>query len=100
MAKAILDFETEGLKKLHFLVGGLNFPVVAATYNDWENQQISCMEGNFKSGGFTTKSVCEWCIHHKIQYRIVYPVSIVCILRNPYKYLKYLQLKKELGYFC
>lgn len=98
MAKAILDFEKKGIDKLHFFAGGIIFPVVVATYSDWENQQLLYLKRNFQRGGFTTKSVCQWCIHHQIDYRIFYPLSIGYILKHPYKFIKYLQLKKELHY--
>ena len=95
--KRILNFNEEGLKGLHFFTEHLNFPIVAASYSDWEKQQLSYLEHNFQSGGFTTTSLCQWCIHHHIQYRIVYPLSIRSIFRNPYKYMKYLQLKQMLN---
>lgn len=95
--KRLLNFNEEGLKGLHFFTEHLNFPVVAVSYSEWEKQQLSYLEHNFQSGRFTTTSLCQWCINHHIQYRIVYPLSIRSIFRNPYKYMKYLQLKHMLN---
>lgn len=95
--KRILKFNEDGLKGLHFFTERLNFPVAVASYSDWEERQISYLENNFQSGGFTTKTICQWCINHRIQYQIIYPLSIKSIFKNPYKYMKFLELKYMLN---
>lgn len=94
--KKLLKFNEEGLKGLHFFMHNLNFPIVAAAYTEWEHTQLTYLENNFKTANFTTESLCQWCINHQIQYQIVYPLSKIFILKNPYKYFRYLQLKSRL----
>lgn len=96
--KKVLDFKEENLKGLYFYMNGLNFPVALATYSEWEETQVSYLSNNVKSEGFNTESLCRWCISHNIQYRIVYPIKKSSIFKNPYKYLKFLQLKRKLKY--
>lgn len=94
----IINFNPEGMKGLHFYIEGLNFPVVLATYSDWEEVQVSYLSKNIQSGSFNSEAICRWCISHQIQYRIVYPIRKSSIFKNPYKYYKFLQLKRKLNY--
>ena len=94
----IVNFNPEGMKGLHFYIEGLNFPIAIGTYSDWEEIQVSYLSSNIKSGGFNSEAICRWCKSHQIQYRIIYPVKKSSIWKNPYKYYKYLQLKKKLNY--
>lgn len=100
MAKAKSDFDQEITDKWHFFAGGMTFPVIVVTNSDWEEQQLSYLKRNFQEGGFTTKNICQWCMRHQMKYQIFYPPSIGYILRHPYMFIKYLQLKKELEYSC
>lgn len=93
----IIKFDPEGMKGLHFYMEGLNFPVVIGTYSDWEETQVSYLSNHIKDGRFNTEAVCRWCISHRIRYQIVYPIRKRIILKNPYKYYKFLQLKRKLG---
>lgn len=95
--RKIIDFNPEGLQGLHFYMEGLNFPVVLATYSDWEETQVSYFTKNVKAGNFDTEAVCQWCISHQIQYRIVYPISKKAIVKHPYKYYKFLKVKRNLN---
>ena len=94
----IINFNPEGMKGLHFYIEGLNFPIAIGTYSDWEEVQVSYLSSNIKNGGFNSEAICRWCKSHQIQYRIVYPVKKSSIWKNPYKYYKYLQLKRKLNY--
>lgn len=94
----IINFNPEGMKGLHFYIEGLNFPVAVGTYSDWEEVQVSYLSSNIKNGGFNSEAICQWCISHQIQYRIVYPINKSTIFKNPYKYFKFLQLKRKLNY--
>lgn len=94
----VLKFPEQGLKGLHFFVEHLNFPVVVATYDDWQEVQVSYLSSNIKNGGFNSEAICQWCKSHQIQYRILYPIKKSSIWKNPYKYFKYLELKKKLNY--
>ncbi len=92
----IIKFKRDGLINLHFFMENMNYTIVAASYNEWEEQQLSYLECDFSSKNFTTMSLCLWCIRHHIQYQFVYPVTIVSIFKNPYKYIKFLELKRKL----
>lgn len=94
----IINFNPEGMKGLHFYIEGLNFPVAIGTYSDWEEVQVSYLSKNIQSGSFNSEAICQWCISHQIQYRIVYPINKSTIFKNPYKYFKFLQLKRKLNY--
>lgn len=93
----ILKFAKENLRTLHFFVESVNFPVAVASYSDWEEEQISYLENNYKSLKMNTESICIWCINHQIKYQIIYPISKILIIKNPYKYIKYLQLERKLN---
>ena len=84
------------MKALHFFAEGLNFPVAIGTYTEWHEVQVSYLAQNIKEGHFNTESICRWCISHSIPYQIIYPISKKVIIKNPYKYYKFLQLKRRL----
>lgn len=94
----IIKLNPEGLKSLHFFVEGFNFPVVAASYTNWERQQLSYLASNVQNVYMNTEAICQWCVNHKIKYQILYPIKKSSIILHPYKYLKFLQLKKKLNY--
>lgn len=94
----VLKFPEENLKGLHFFVEHLNFPVVVATYSDWQETQVSYLSSNYLSQGFNSEAICMWCINHEIQYQILYPMKRSSIIKHPYKYFKFVKLKKKLNY--
>lgn len=94
--KQILKFKKEGLKGLHFFTENLNYPIVVASYDEWEEQQITYLESDFGLKNFTTTSLCQWCLCHRVLYQIFYPLGMKSIFMNPYKYLKFLQLQRKL----
>ena len=96
--KQLLDFKPEGMTALHIFTKNVNFPIAVAAYGDWEKQQLSYLEYNFQSGRYTTISLCQWCVNHHIQYRIIYPLSFKSIIKNPRKYIYFLRLKRILHY--
>lgn len=93
----MLEFE-DGKEKFYYFVGGLIFPVFVIAHSEEERQKLSYAKDHYKSGVHTTKSLCQWCIRHKIEYHMIFQLTIGRILRHPYKCMRYLQLKKELGY--
>ena len=95
----LLKFQQKGLKEVHLLTEQINFPVAIAIYNDWEKTQVQYLLANIKSTRFTSYSICRWCIVHKIQYQILYPIRKISILRNPYKYYQYIKLLTKLNKF-
>lgn len=89
----MLKFKEEGMTELHFLIENLNFPIAIPIYSDWERTLLDYLQCNIQSTRFTSYDICKWCITHKLSYQVLYPLSRFAILRNPYKYFKYLQMK-------
>lgn len=94
--KKIINLEPEGMKSLHFYVEGLNYPVAVGIYSDWQETQLSFFVQQMKKHPMNTEDICRWCISHNIPYQIVYPINRKVIIKHPYKYYKFLQLKKRL----
>lgn len=61
MVNKILNFDPEGLMKLHFFTDGLEYPIVIAVYSEKEEELLSYMEEMFPTFGFTTMDIIEWC---------------------------------------
>ena len=89
----MLNFKEEGMQELHLLTDRLNFPIAIPVYSDWEKVQFQYLQNNIKSSRFTSYDICKWCIAHRLSYEILYPIKKSSILKNPYKYYKYLQMK-------
>ena len=89
-----MNFNAEGLQEIQFIVRNINYPVAIAIYTEWEKTQFKYLMKNI--GKFTTEDICKWCVSHKINYEIVYPLSIWTVLRHPYKYFQYLKMKSRL----
>lgn len=98
--KRVINFNPDGLQGLHFFVEGVNFPIAVGTYSDWEETQVSYLADNIKNGSWDTEDICRWCESHQIQYQIIYPIRRSCIIKHPYKYYKFLQLKQKLKNVC
>lgn len=98
--KRIIDFNLDGLQSLHFFVEDVNFPMVIGTYSDWEETQVSYLADNIKKFSWDTEDVCRWCMNHQIQYQIIYPIERSSIIKHPYKYYKFLQLKQKMRGVC
>lgn len=89
----MLNFKEEGMQELHFLTDNLNFPIAIPIYNDWEKTQFQYLLNNIKSIRFNSFEICKWCIAHQLAYEILYPLKKSSVLKNPYKYYKYIQMK-------
>ena len=83
----------EDLKELHIFVDNLNYPIVIFIRNEWEKVQLSYLNVEKHD----SESLCWWCINHNIRYQIFYPIAKKHIIQNPYKYYKFLQMKRRLG---
>ena len=90
-----MNFNTEGLQEIQFIVKDISYPVAIAIYTEWEKTQYSYLMKNIAK--FKTEDICKWCISHKISYEIVYPLSIWMIIRHPYKYFQYLRMQYRLS---
>ena len=95
----LIKFEQEGLKELHFFLFVINFPIAIPIYDDWQKTQFQYLLSNIKSTKFSSFDICKWCIIHKLQYQIIYPIGKVSILKNPYKYFMYKQMCIKLKKF-
>lgn len=91
----------EGMKELHILAEGMNYPVAIPIYTEWQGTQFQYqyLLDSVKSAGFSSYDICKWCITHKFKYCVLYPISRKTIFRNPYKYLKYLEMILRLKMF-
>jgi hypothetical protein len=92
----MLRFNPENLKALHFFTKGLNYPVAIAAYSDWQEAKLSYLDHNFQKEHFTTEKLCRWCLSYNLPFQIIYPISKKSIIKNPYKFLKFFQLKHNL----
>lgn len=95
----LIKFKQERLRELHFLTEGINFPIAIPIYDDWQKTQFQYLLENIKSTKFTSYDICCWCIAHKLQYQIIYPIRKISILKNPYKFFKYIQMCMKLKKF-
>lgn len=90
------NFSKDGMKELHILAEGMNFPVAIPVYTDWQGTQVRYLLNSIRASGLNSYDVCRWCIAHKFMYSVVYPLDTKTIFRNPYKYLKYLEMMLKL----
>ena len=95
----MLKFQKEGLKEVHLITEQINFPIAIALYDDCQKTQVQYLLSNIKSTRFSSYEICRWCIAHKICYQILYPIRKISILKNPYKYYKYIQMCMKLKKF-
>ena len=95
----MLDFNKQGMKELHILSEGMNYPVAIHIYTDWQETQFQYLLDSIRTAGLSSYDICKWCIAHKFKYRVVYPLDRKTIFRNPYKYLKYLEMIIKLKMF-
>ncbi len=95
----MLGFNKEGMKELHILAEGMNYPVVIPIYTDWQGTQFRYLLDSARTAGFSSYDVCKWCITHQFKYCVFYPPGRKTIFRNPYKYLKYLEMMLKLKKF-
>ena len=71
MVDKILNFDPEGLMKLHFFKDGLEYPIVIAVYSEKEEELLSYLEEMFPTFGFTTMDIIEWCNENKLEYVVL-----------------------------
>lgn len=89
-----MKLETQdNIIEVNFFVTNLAFPVVVFICSEWDKIQVDYLNHNFKKTGYTTISLCQWCINHNIKYQILYPLSLLIVLKNPYKYFLFLKIK-------
>lgn len=92
-------FDKGGMKELHILSEGMNYPVAIPIYTDWQKTQFQYLLDSIRNAGFGSYDICKWCISHKFKYCVAYPLDRTAIFRSPYKYLKYLEMMIKLKKF-
>lgn len=95
----MLNFNKEGMKELHVLSKGLSYPVVVSVYTEWQATQLKYLLDSIRTSGLDSYDICKWCITHKFEYRVAWPLSRKTIFRSPYKYLKYMEMILRLKMF-
>ena len=56
----MLNFTKEGMKELHILSEGINFPVAIPIYTDWQGTQFRYLLENVRTAGFSSYDICRW----------------------------------------
>lgn len=92
----MLNFNKEKMRELHILSEGINYPVAIPIYTDWQRTQFQYLLDSIRTARLGSYDICKWCITHKFKYSVLYPLSRKTIFRNPYKYLKYLEMMLRL----
>lgn len=95
----MLGFDKEGIKELHILSEGMNYLVAIPIYTDCQGTQFRYLLDSIRTSRFGSNDIYRWCITHKFQYSVVYPLSRQAVFRNPYKYLKYLEMMLKIKKF-
>lgn len=96
----MLSLKLDGMKQLHIIAENINYPVAIPAYNDWQEIQIQYLLENIKSVRFSSYDICKWCMVHGLQYGFAYPLCKEVIFKNPYKYIKFLEMKVKLKRFA
>ena len=55
----MLNFKEEGMKELHLLTEGINFPIAVPIYSEWEKTQFQYLLNNIKATRFTSFDVSD-----------------------------------------
>lgn len=92
----IIGFREDGLRGLHFYIRGMEYPVVAAEYTAADSYAFECLDASVKAGKMDSESICEWCMNHRIYFRILYGVRVKNILKDPKKTIRFLKLRSRL----
>ena len=98
--KNILGFQEDGLRAIHFYINGLDYPVVAAEYTDHDTCAFQYLDSNVKAGIMNSEQICEWCMNHRIYFRLLYGIRLRHILLNPRKAWEFLELRFRLKQYA
>lgn len=71
----MLEINSEGLKKLHFLKTDVEYLVVVATYTDEQEELLSHLEDVYRQERFDTYDLAEWCAEQGLVYRVIADVE-------------------------
>lgn len=96
MSRQFLKLNPEGMLGAHIFKKNLNFQMILASYSEYEEVQIQYLSNNYESLHLSSEDLGRWCISHKIQYQFLYPIQFTSVIKNPYKYYKFLELKMKL----
>lgn len=88
----------EDFRDMRVFIDPSSFPVVVYIRNEWEATELSYV----KPEQHDSESLCKWCKTHRINYRILFPISIRHFLKHPFAYYRYCRMlarkRKELQY--
>lgn len=79
----------EGLQEVAIFTDGLAVPIILYITSSWDKIQVNYLYQNIKT--HTSKTICEWCGMHHIEFKLFQPSSLI---RDPQRYLYYRRLKK------
>ncbi len=96
----LLGFKEEGLKGLHFFIRDLDYPLVVGEYTPKDAYAIRCLNESVRKGGMNSEQICEWCINHRIYYRLLYGIRISHILRDPLKAVEFVKMRGRLKMYA
>jgi hypothetical protein len=96
----LLGFKEEGLRGLHFFIRGLDYPLVVGEYSAKDAYAIQCLNESVRKGGMNSEQICEWCINHRIYYKLLYGIRISHILRNPRKAVEFVKMRGRLKMYA
>ena len=67
----MLDFNSEGLKKLHFFKTDAKSMFVIASYTEEQKELVTQMEQAYQVIRFNTYQLAEWCDEMQLEYRVL-----------------------------
>ena len=83
-----------GLKSVAGFEKNLEFMVFVYITNEWEEKQVSYLNSAIEKEKMTSEEICKWCIAHNINWQVIYSVTLITIIKNPYRYFRYRKLNK------
>ncbi len=84
----------EGTKTVAAYKKNLEFTIFVYVRTEWEEQQVTYLNDITKTQKMTSKDIVLWCARHKMECQVVYPVTLIKIIKEPLRYLRYRELEK------
>lgn len=84
----------EGTKTVAAYKTNLEFTIFVYVRTEWEEQQVAYLNKITKTQNMTSKDIVQWCARHKMEWQVVYPVTLMKIITESRRYLRYRELEK------
>lgn len=84
------------IKELHLFVEGMTYPVAVFIRTDRDKLQIRWLEKNISELNLDVENLCQWCISHRIQYRLFYPRLRMGLIKTINQFMCFKRLQKRL----